>query len=238
MCYFLDLIPGMYNWKWNFTLVICMKKYLLISLIMLMGLPALCQPFVFVFLNTKPDKAELPKEEVDKIMEGHMANINRLAKEKKLVAAGPFEGGGGIFIFNSGSKAEVGTWLETDPGIRARRWNTEIFEYKTSKGSVCSVGEPYEMTFYTFVRFGVNNTKYSMPLMAEELKVHEQYLKQLESQVDIIQDGSFGPEEGGILVVRGDLKKELIERDPAVQKGYLEFEIKKLYIAKGAFCEK
>ena len=37
--------------------------------------------------------------EVKKIMEGHLANINRLAKEGKLTAAGPLDEGGGIFIF-------------------------------------------------------------------------------------------------------------------------------------------
>jgi uncharacterized protein YciI len=215
-----------------------MKKYLLIFLVLIATLPSLSQPFVFVFLNSKPDKAELPKEEVDKIMDGHMANIKRLVSEKKLIVAGPFEGGGGIFIFNSGSKEEVATWLETDPGIKAKRWNIEIFDYKPRSGSVCSVSEPINMTFYHFVRFDINITKYTMSDMADELKGHEKYLLQLASQADIIQEGTFDQDKGGILVIRGDLKKEIIEQDPAVQKGFLDFEIKKLYIAKGAFCEK
>lgn len=215
-----------------------MKKSLLILLVTILSLPAFGQPFVFVFLNPNPNKTELPKEEVDKIMAGHMANIQRLAKEKKLIAAGPFEEGGGLFIFNSGSKEEVGTWLETDPGIRARRWNTEIFDYKPRLGSVCAVGEPYEMTFYQFVRFGIRITKYTMSDMAMALRNHEQYLKQLASHAEVIQDGTFGVEEGGIIVVRGDLSRDLLEQDPAVQKGFLEFEIRKLYIARGSFCEK
>ena len=57
--------------------------------------------YSFVFLNKKADAVQLPKEEGDKLMAGHMANIERLAKEGKLIAAGPFEGGGGIFIFNT-----------------------------------------------------------------------------------------------------------------------------------------
>jgi uncharacterized protein YciI len=215
-----------------------MKKYLLILLVAVGSLPAFGQPFIFVFLNSNPNKAELPKAEVDQIMEGHMANIQRLAKEKKLIAAGPFETGGGIFVFNSGSKEEVGAWLETDPGIRARRWNIEIFDYKPRTGSICAVGETYEMTNYQFVRFGINVTKYTMADMAAELKSHEQYLKQLARQADIIQDGTFGAAEGGIIVVRGELSRELIEQDPAVQKGFMEFEIKKLFVAKGSFCEK
>ncbi|HRG07858.1 MAG TPA: hypothetical protein PLJ08_04720, partial [Cyclobacteriaceae bacterium] len=49
---------------------------------------------IFVFLNKRTDKAELPEAEVKKIMEGHLANIERLAKEGKLISAGPFDGGG------------------------------------------------------------------------------------------------------------------------------------------------
>jgi uncharacterized protein YciI len=77
--------------------------------------------YTFVFLNKKADAEPLPKEQVDKIMEGHMANINRLAKEGKLVAAGPFDGGGGIFILNTTSINEANEWLSTDPGIQAKR---------------------------------------------------------------------------------------------------------------------
>ncbi len=57
--------------------------------------------YSFVFLNKKADAVQLPKEEGEKLMAGHMANIERLAKEGKLIVAGPFEGGGGIFIFNT-----------------------------------------------------------------------------------------------------------------------------------------
>ena len=53
----------------------------------------------FVFLNRNPNRVTLPEEEAKKLQEGHMNNINRLAEEGKLLAAGPFEDGGGIFIF-------------------------------------------------------------------------------------------------------------------------------------------
>ena len=78
-----------------------MKKLLLPILLIICATSFAQNKFTFVFLNNKADKAVLSKEEVDKIMEGHMANINKMAKEGKLIAAGPFEGGGGIFIFNS-----------------------------------------------------------------------------------------------------------------------------------------
>ena len=34
------------------------------------------------------------------------------------------------------------------------------------------------------------------------------------------------------------LQKEIIEADPGVQEALLQFDIKKLWVAKGAFCEK
>src|SRR5262245_20069055 len=115
--------------------------------------------YTFVFLNKKSDKQELPAEEVKKIMEGHMANINRLANEKKLAVAGPFEGGGGIFIFNTSSVDTAVKWLSTDPGIQAKRWNVEILPYQPRTGGVCPVGENYEMINYHFIRFIAQVTK-------------------------------------------------------------------------------
>src|SRR6478735_2054305 len=70
-------------------------KSILLSIIILSNQCVFAQSLVFVFLHHKTDKAELPKEQVDKIMEGHMANIQKMAKEGKLLVAGPFEGGGG-----------------------------------------------------------------------------------------------------------------------------------------------
>lgn len=215
-----------------------MKKGILIALFLLIGGAARCQQFIFVFLNKKQDAIELAKEQLDKLMEGHMANIGRLAKEGKLLAAGPFDGGGGIFVFKSNSKKEVEEWLSTDPGVQAKRWNIEIFNYHPRIGSVCLVKEPYEMTNYNFVRFEVNLTKYTLTQLSDQIKEHDGYLKKLAVSGNVISEGTFDANEGGILVMRGEMKKDVIELDPAVQKEFMEFAIKKLYIAKGAFCEK
>jgi uncharacterized protein YciI len=196
------------------------------------------ESFIFVFLNAKSDKAELPKEEVDKLMKGHMDNISRLAKEGKLIAAGPFDGGGGIFVFKSNSKEEVEGWIQRDPAVKAKRWNIEIFSYQPRIGSICAVGEPYEMVSYTFVRYEINQTKYTLSNLADQLREHELYTKHLAGGGNVIEEGIFGGDDGTILVMKGDVQKEVIERDPAVQKEFIGATIKKLYIAKGAFCEK
>jgi len=193
---------------------------------------------IFVFLNNKADKAKLPEEESKKIMEGHMANINRLAKEGKLIAAGPFEGGGGIFIFKSSSTDEVREWVKTDPGVQANRWNIEILPYYPRVGSVCAVIEPYQMVTYQFIRYTPNVTKDNITRQSELIKKHHDYLKTMGNSASVITESTFGDEEGGIFIVNGEITSEAIQSDPAVQQGFLVAEIKELWIAKGAFCEK
>jgi len=206
---------------------------------MFTGLTSSAQDFTFVFLNSKPDKQELPTEEVKKIMDGHMANINRLAQEGKLIVAGPFEGGGGIFILNTTSIEESKTWLSTDPGVQANRWNVEFFPYYPRTGSACAVGENYEMTNYHFVRFTAQVTKSTTGNYPDILKRHDDYIREQFSKTgNVIAEGIFGAYDGGILILKGELQKEIIEADPGVQEALLQFDIKKLWVAKGSFCEK
>lgn len=211
-----------------------MKKYILIlSCILIYSVSsAQNKSYTFVFLNNKPDKEVLSKEKADSIMQGHMNNIGRLAKEGKLLAAGPFEGGGGIFILNTTSVDEANQWLSTDPGVKAKRWNIEVLPYTVKTGGVCPVGEKYEMVFYQFVRFTNADTK------PEILKQHHEYVQKLTADGVVISEGAFNDKGNGILVLKADVTKEIPEADPAVNAGTLRFEMKKLYIAKGSFCEK
>jgi uncharacterized protein YciI len=194
--------------------------------------------YVFVFLNSKADAEKLPKEEIDKIMAGHMANIERLANEGKLIAAGPFEGGGGIFIFNSKSLDEAKSWLETDPGVKANRWDIEMFPYRPRVNSVCSAKAPYEMVTYQFIRFTANKSKSTARDYPQIFYKHDDFLKEVGKNAVVVTEGIFGEYDGGILIINGNITKESIESDPAIQQGLLTLDMKKLWIAKGSFCEK
>ncbi|MBC7914580.1 MAG: hypothetical protein H7Y07_10730, partial [Pyrinomonadaceae bacterium] len=61
------------------------------------------KPYVLVILKTGENKTE-NKVTIDSLFNGHMANINRLAAEGKLIIAGPLKKNEksyrGIFIFN------------------------------------------------------------------------------------------------------------------------------------------
>jgi uncharacterized protein YciI len=214
-----------------------MKQLLCITLFAI-SISCHAQKFTFVFLNKKPDAEKITADESKKIMDGHMANIGRLASEGKLISAGPFEGGGGIFILNTTSMDEAKQWLSTDPGVQAKRWDIELLPYTPRIGSACSLSPPYDMVNYTFIRFDAIVSKPTAPTFPTIIKKHDEYLKQLAATGNVVTEGIFGDYDGGILVMRGEMDKSVIESDPGVVEGLLEFQIKKLYIAKGAFCEK
>jgi uncharacterized protein YciI len=98
--------------------------------------------------------------------------------------------------------------------------------------------EPYEMVSYQFIRYTPNIAKFNIQEVPELFVKHDDYLKEFKRTGNVIMEGIFGDTEGGVLVMKGDLDSAVIERDPAVQQGLLQFEIKKLWIAKGAFGEK
>ncbi len=218
-----------------------MKKYLVLIVLLATGGNLWAQKatsHIFLFLHKRADLPQLPKAEVDKLMEGHMANINKMAKEGKLLAAGPFEGGGGIFVFNSTNRADVEEWLKGDPGIQANRWRLEMLTYTPKTGGICTVSEPYKMVMYSFVRFIPNIAKFNVQDAPELFGKHDRYLKDLMKDGNTVAEGTYGDTEGGIWIVKGEFNREAVEKDPAVREGLLELDFKKLYIAKGAFCEK
>ena len=73
----------------------------------------------------------------DKIQAGHMANINRLAKEGKLLMAGPMGVDGdlrGIFLMDCKDSTEVAAIVNTDTAVITGRLKMEYFPWWAMKG--------------------------------------------------------------------------------------------------------
>lgn len=209
----------------------------IVLLLALFGSAGAQSQYTFVFLNKKADADKITAEESKKIMEGHMANINRLSKEGKLLAAGPFEGGGGLFILNTQKIEEATEWLSTDPGVQAKRWNIELLPYIPKRGGVCPVGEKYEMTNYSFIRFAPMVSKTTATDYPQILKKHEAYIREKFPADKVVTEAIFGSKDGGILILNEEASKTILDNDPGVLEGLLDVEVKKLYIARGSFCE-
>lgn len=85
--------------------------------------------YVFCLLKSGTNTTA-SKEESKKLFEGHMENINKLAKEGKLVVAGPFMKNDrnyrGIYIFNVETIDEAKALVATDPAIKANLLEAEL----------------------------------------------------------------------------------------------------------------
>ncbi len=103
------------------------------------ALPPNMTVYYFGLLTRGPKAAEIPKEQLPALQAGHMANIQRLAKEGKLLVAGPFMDDGdwrGIFIFKCASLEEARALAASDPAVQAGRLAIEIHPWLTMKGSI------------------------------------------------------------------------------------------------------
>jgi uncharacterized protein YciI len=216
-----------------------MMKSLTIIFSLLLWLESTAQnQYTLVFLHKRIDAPQITKEESDKIMEGHMGNMGKLHKEGKMLAAGPFDGGGGIFIFRASTVAEITEWISPDPGVQAKRWNIEILPWEPLVGGICPVGEKYEMTNYTFIHFKPKVFKFNVQEAGETVASHNKFIKELAKDGNVITHASLGGIDGSVVIMKGDVQQDVFLKDPSVAGALFEPEFKKLYIAKGSFCEK
>lgn len=192
-----------------------------------------------VFLHNKVDKPPLTEAQVDELMKGHLANIERLAKEGKILSAGPFEGGGGIFIMSTGSISEAREWLATDPGVQAQRWNIEMQPFSVAEGGICTPSEPYEMVTYNLVRFEQHNeiANYKVSSVKETKMTTLSTIQELKAQDKLLLVCDFGQGKGGVFLYQGQDQSDIIQKDEAVVNGEVDVSFKQLWIAKGSFCE-
>jgi uncharacterized protein YciI len=90
------------------------------------------RPYVLVILKTGP-ATNLSDEERTRLFNGHMANINRLAEEGRLVVAGPLGANErqyrGIFIFTVSTIEEAAALVATDPAVEAGVFAYEAYPW-------------------------------------------------------------------------------------------------------------
>ncbi|MCF8371283.1 MAG: YciI family protein [Bacteroidales bacterium] len=195
-----------------------------------------------VFLNTNPDRETLPSEEVEKLQAAHIANIDSLYKTGDLVAAGPFDDGGGIFILVAKDSAKAEKIFNTDPAIQAGRFKLEYFPFKISAGGICKYKEPVKMKSYGFVRWS--------QIEGKEIEL-VQYGRLLDKQADFFTEshlrdslliaGNFGLRNEGIMLFNLSSKEEIklvVETSPIHNSGHFTYKFRKLWTAEGTFCRK
>lgn len=207
--------------------------------------------YTFVFLNTNPNKAEISKAAVDSLQTGHMNNINRLVKERKMIAAGPFFTGGGVFLFDTNVE-ETKAILNSDPAIAADRYILEVFAvdpipHNAVNKTLCTLWDKNEadvemaMNYY-FVRYKPNKENENVAAVKTN-RFTENLIKSVSKkngQNTIIGALNLNGNEGQLIFYQSDIEGGM-EADFAahelVKKGLMTYEHSQIYFPKGVFCE-
>ncbi|MFD2567582.1 YciI family protein [Pseudotenacibaculum haliotis] len=86
--------------------------------------------YIFVILKTGTNTSQ-DKDLKNKAFSGHMDNINRLVKNKKMIVAGPMQKNDktyrGIFILDVPTIEEAKKLLQTDPAIKEKYLAPELY---------------------------------------------------------------------------------------------------------------
>jgi uncharacterized protein YciI len=88
--------------------------------------------YVLVILKTGSNTTET-KAKTDSLFAGHMANMGKLVEMNKLIIAGPMgkneKNYRGIFILNTKSIDEAKQLLETDPAVKSKILDAELYNW-------------------------------------------------------------------------------------------------------------
>jgi len=90
-------------------------------------------------LNRPPNAPQYPKEKLEEIQKGHMANIRKMADSGDLAIAGPMGEDGalrGIFVFRTDDPERVKALCAQDPAVQAGRLSVELYRWAVPEGSI------------------------------------------------------------------------------------------------------
>jgi len=186
----------------------------------------------FVFLNTNPNRPELPEDSVQTLQKLHMDNINTMASEGKLLLAGPFDGGGGLFLINAPDTATVWTYLNKDAAIAAGRFAIEIYPFQKTWGNICEASEGGTMSMFGFIRF--------RELLGQVIADNPDQREALGEAGTLLLAGNFGTTNSSVMILQtstDSLLQSIASAHPGVSNGHLSAEIRQLWMSQGVLCE-
>lgn len=185
----------------------------------------------------------------DSIQAGHMANINRMAQEGALLAAGPMGDRGdlrGIFIFRPDSVAALRERVARDPAVRSGRLVLDLLTWSAPSG----IGEPYKRMAarpghrdsmvrmqLVLLKTGPNATREATAASRELHLAHMGGILRGLASGELAAGGPIGDggDLRGVLVYRGDsaFAHTRALEDPAVKAGHLSVEIHPWWVGYG-----
>jgi len=111
-------------------------------LLLLLALPVCAQDvpmrfYVMAILEKGPNWTKEVTPEAKELLKGHMENIQKMAKDGRLILAGPLADAGdaaGIFVFDTAKVEDARKWCDDDPAIKAGRFQVKLWRWYSAKG--------------------------------------------------------------------------------------------------------
>lgn len=97
----------------------------------------LMKKYFMVHLKKGPNRDQ-DKKDATVIQEAHLAHLSKLAEDKKLCIAGPFEGDSiiqGMAIYSVPNLAIADSLANADPAVKAGRLTVDVFPFWAAVGS-------------------------------------------------------------------------------------------------------
>jgi uncharacterized protein YciI len=195
--------------------------------------------YYFVFLNPNPNLQQIGDSAYTEIQRKHLEDMTRLHESGFLVAAGPFEGGGGVFIVRASTVKAVNDSMNTDASVMASRSVAEILPMNIYRGKLCE-GDGDDMRSYEALR--LNNIRLGQKDMTPE-KIREQidgWIANAEKQGKVLFVCTLGcdiPESVFIVADITEKKRVATKHYQPKEPGAFIAIMKNFFLAHGTFCE-
>ncbi len=195
------------------------------------------------FFVRGPNQEKLPEDEGQKMQKAHIANLEKLHSEGKLLMAGPLGNAGnmrGIVVMDLKTAEEVQACFKDDPYVKAGRLEMQAYKWFTTKGAIKEADQPIKMAEYRLglLKKGAAWSPESNPEIEKLQDGHMNNIRKMGSAGILALAGplSEAGELRGIFVFRiKDDKKiqEMASADPSLQAGRLKMELYQLFMAEG-----
>jgi uncharacterized protein YciI len=189
------------------------------------------------------NQEKLPEEEGQKMQKAHIANLEKLHSEGKLLMAGPLGNAGnmrGIVVMDVKTPEEVQACFKDDPFVKAGRLEMQAYKWLTTKGAIKEADQPMKMAEY---RLGLirKGASWSPESTSEIEKLQEGHMNNIRKMAAAGILAMAGPlseagELRGIFVFRSKDDKmiqDMTAADPSLQAGRLKLELYQLFMAEG-----
>lgn len=193
------------------------------------------ESYSLVFLTPSKPNSSLPNSEIVSIHQAHLQFMDSMKSHGNLLLHGRLAKKGEILLLNTNASSQANEWINNDPAIKNGFFRAEVITWTLRNGKICE-DESSDYITFTLVKYITHITKFNVRESPQLLKQHEDYIALIATTGNIVMSGDFTNSDGGMMIVKGEITKEVIYGDPTVESGFIEPSLYRLTIRFIQYC--